>query len=131
MATAEAAVAGRRADVPVLMRAAMDVLVMPSLFEGLPVTLIESQAAGLPALVSTRVSDEVDVVGELVDRLPLEAAPASWAKRAVGLAKRRADVPAAAALASVEESPLEIGRSLETLTAAYRARLGVTPGAAG
>ena len=37
---------------------AMDMLLMPSLYEGLPVALIEAQAAGLPALVSSGVSSE-------------------------------------------------------------------------
>lgn len=36
----------------------MDVLVMPSLFEGLPVTMVEAQACGVPCVVSSSVTDE-------------------------------------------------------------------------
>lgn len=48
---------GSRSDVNELMQA-MDVFVMPSLFEGLPVTMVEAQAAGLQCVISDMVSDE-------------------------------------------------------------------------
>ena len=38
---------------------AMDVFVMPSLFEGLPVVGMEAQASGLPCVFSTGVTEEV------------------------------------------------------------------------
>lgn len=44
---------GVRSDVPQLMQA-MDVFVFPSLYEGLPVTIVEAQAAGLPCVISDR-----------------------------------------------------------------------------
>ena len=44
---------------------AMDVLAMPSYYEGLPLTLIEAQANGLPCVVSDTVSMEADVTGEV------------------------------------------------------------------
>ena len=44
---------GVRRDVPELLQA-MDVFVFPSLYEGLPVTMIEEQAAGVPAVISNR-----------------------------------------------------------------------------
>ena len=54
--------AGPRADVPRLMRGAMDVFLFPSLFEGLGLVLIEAQAAGVPCVVSDVVPGEADVV---------------------------------------------------------------------
>ncbi len=61
---------GGRSDVPQLLQA-MDVFLMPSLFEGLPVSLIEAQAAGLPCLCSERISRKVDITG-LCSFFPLD-----------------------------------------------------------
>ena len=67
---------GVRSDIPELL-AAMDLFLLPSLFEGLPVTLIETQASGLPALVSDRVTREMDKVG-LIRFLPLDDNVSCW-----------------------------------------------------
>ena len=69
---------GERADIPELL-AASDVLLMPSLREGFPVTLVEAQAAGIPAVVSTSITAEVDLGLGLVRRVPVSATPAVWA----------------------------------------------------
>lgn len=61
---------GTRTDIAQLMAGA-DFMLMPSFFEGFPVVLVESQAIGLPALVSDRVSREVDLALDLVQFLPL------------------------------------------------------------
>ena len=53
---------GARNDVPDLLQA-MDVFLLPSFNEGLPVSVIEAQAAGLPCFVSDRVTKEVDITG--------------------------------------------------------------------
>jgi len=60
---------GTRSDVPNLMQA-MDVFLFPSLWEGLPVTLVEAQAAGLPCLVSDTITKDADI-SDLIHRLPL------------------------------------------------------------
>jgi len=46
---------GVRKDINTLMMG-MDVFVMPSLYEGLPVTLVEAQASGLPIVCSDTIS---------------------------------------------------------------------------
>lgn len=56
---------GKRGDVPRLYQC-MDVFAMPSLFEGLPLSLVEAQAAGLPCVVSDAVTRQVDLVGNMV-----------------------------------------------------------------
>lgn len=61
---------GVRNDVHRLMQA-FDVLVFPSLYEGLPVTLVEAQGAGLPCLVSEHISREVDLKLDLMQFLPI------------------------------------------------------------
>ena len=62
---------GVRDDIPDLLQA-MDLLVFPSLFEGLPVSILEAQAAGLPCVISDRISRETDIGLGLVEFLPLE-----------------------------------------------------------
>lgn len=70
--------AGVRADVPQMLQA-MDVFVFPSLYEGLPVALLEAQAAGLPCVISDQVPPECVVTSELVTTLPLHKPPQQWA----------------------------------------------------
>ena len=59
---------------------AMDLFLMPSLFEGLPITLVEAQANGLPSLVSDAVTRECDLTG-LVEFFPLTESNRRWAER--------------------------------------------------
>lgn len=68
---------GIRNDIEQLLPA-RDLFFMPSLFEGLPISLIEAQAAGLPCLISGSITREVDCGACAF--LPLEDAPADWAK---------------------------------------------------
>jgi glycosyltransferase involved in cell wall biosynthesis len=50
---------------------AMDVFVFPSLYEGMPLALIEAQANGLPCLVSDRIPNDAKIT-DLVVSLPLD-----------------------------------------------------------
>ena len=74
---------GVRSDVADLMQA-MDVFVFPSLYEGLPVTMVEAQAADLPCLISDKVPPECILTEGLVDILPLSAEPETWARKILG-----------------------------------------------
>lgn len=69
---------GVRSDVADLMQA-MDVFAFPSLYEGLPVTMVEAQAAGLPCIISDKVPPECILTEGLVHVLPLSAGAEAWA----------------------------------------------------
>lgn len=56
---------GIRNDIHRILQA-FDVFVFPSVHEGLPVTLIEAQAAGLPCLISDTISKEADLQMDLI-----------------------------------------------------------------
>ena len=72
---------GSRSDVNEWM-SAIDCLLMPSLFEGLPFTLVEAQAAGLPCIVSTAVPNEANITG-LVKFINLEDDVEIWAEELI------------------------------------------------
>lgn len=59
---------------------AMDVFVFPSVFEGLPLTLVEAQANGLTIFASDAVSSESDLTG-LIEFLPLSSGAEAWAEK--------------------------------------------------
>lgn len=58
--------------------ACCDCFLMPSLFEGLPFSLIEAQAAGLRCIVSDVVTKEADV--GLIEYFSLENGAKKWAE---------------------------------------------------
>lgn len=69
---------GQRNDIKDWLQA-IDLMVFPSLFEGVPLTLIEAQASGTRCLVSNTVSPEVAIT-PLIEFLPLDLGEESWAE---------------------------------------------------
>lgn len=61
---------GLRKDVYRILQA-MDIFVFPSLYEGLGISLIEAQVAGLPCLVSNAIQDEA-IITNNVKKLSIE-----------------------------------------------------------
>lgn len=58
---------------------AMDVFVLPSLFEGLGIVAVEAQTSGVPCVVSNTVSGECVVTKDLVSVVSLTEKPNVWA----------------------------------------------------
>jgi glycosyltransferase involved in cell wall biosynthesis len=71
---------GIREDVPQVL-SAMDLFLFPSLYEGLPVALVEAQAAGLPCVVSDSVSNEADIKAGLIQFVGLHESNDVWVDR--------------------------------------------------
>lgn len=108
---------GVRADVHRLLQA-MDVFVFPSVYEGLPVSLVEAQAAGLPCLISDKVPLECKKT-DLVTQLPLEAGTQVWAKTVI----ETQSVPRANTLHAIRDSGFDIQQNAARLSDFYLERL--------
>lgn len=63
---------------------AMDVFIFPSIFEGFPVSILEAQATGLPAVISDVITTEVDLTS-LVNRMSINESPSLWADKILSL----------------------------------------------
>jgi glycosyltransferase involved in cell wall biosynthesis len=112
--------AGVRDDIPRLMLGAIDVFVLPSFHEGLPVVGIEAQAAGLPSILSDTITKEVDKIPTLIQYLSLSRSPADWAEAI--LAKRDRKLVGdrqKEALISLENSIFNIDFSVKKLENIY------------
>jgi len=69
--------AGVTKDVPEYL-SACDLIVMPSLFEGFPLTLVEEQANGLKCICSDTITKDVNLTGN-VSFISLNESPEVWA----------------------------------------------------
>ncbi len=69
--------AGQRDDVHRIMQA-FDVFILPSLWEGFPVVMVEAQSLGIRCLISDKVSDEC-LLTDCSKVVPLDAGATGWA----------------------------------------------------
>ena len=81
---------GTRNDVKSILQA-MDCFLFPSCWEGVPVTVIEAQAAGLPCFVSDTVTKDVGA-SDLVHYLPIQNGTEPWVKAITEADLERKDV---------------------------------------
>ncbi|BBI32092.1 putative glycosyltransferase EpsF [Cohnella abietis] len=108
---------GVRKDVPELM-AAMDLFLLPSLYEGLGIVLIEAQAAGVPCLVSDRVPKEADLGIGLVERLSLDKA-GDWAGQMLKLGAPESSPTWDTRYQAIRDKGYDIGQSVLQLERMY------------
>ena len=73
---------GVRSDIPEILHA-LDVFLMPSHFEGNPLTLVEAQAAGTPCVIADHITDEIDLQIGLCSRCSLSDDASIWAKSCI------------------------------------------------
>lgn len=106
---------GDRSDVSRLLLGAIDVLVMPSLYEGGPLALVEAQAAGVPCVCSDNIAVEMILVSQLVCRLSLGAPLEQWV--AACLNPNR--VPQLEALRTVKDTPFNLETCVRYLEQEY------------
>ncbi len=69
---------GVRSDVPGILMAA-DLFLFPSIFEGIPIALIEAQATGLPCIISDAISGNARLLPSTIC-LPIGLDPNKWSE---------------------------------------------------
>lgn len=95
---------------------AMDVFAFPSLYEGMPLSIIEVQSNGLPCVISDRVPEDVFLT-DLLQPLPLNEQSA-WVDAICG-AKRESSEKYAA---QMRQSGFDAGTVMKKIYAIYESR---------
>ncbi|MRX73000.1 glycosyltransferase [Bacillus lacus] len=108
---------GKSREVPNLMQV-MDVIVMPSRFEGLPLTLLEAQSASLQCFVSDVITEEVRVT-ELIEYISLEKTAEEWAKLINDTVKVNREIINEKNAFQVTDSGYNIEENAKTLQSLY------------
>ena len=67
----------KRTDIPELLKFS-DIFILPSNFEGLPIVSIEAQAAGIPALLSSTITELANCDG--IQYIPIDSGFDEWIK---------------------------------------------------
>jgi glycosyltransferase involved in cell wall biosynthesis len=110
---------GTRTDVPTLLRTCVDVFVFPSLlWEGLPLAVVEAQAAGLRCIISNNITDEVAIIPDRVVRLPLTSGAEKWARTAIE-AVDRGKLPTQTAVEFMQQTDFAVEHGLSSLLDIY------------
>lgn len=103
------------------MLQAMDVMLLPSLHEGLPLVAIEWQIAGLPCILSDTVTRECSFT-EQVRFMPLSVGHKEWAKAIMELVSRDRAADAQTAMKLAAEKGYDIDKNAAELQAFFAER---------
>lgn len=109
--------AGVRNDVNNILQA-MDIFVMPSIYEGLPVTLVEAQAANLPCLITDNISEEVNITN-LVYRESLNNNSLIWANKIMDISSKSNRENYKNVIDKIKKSGYDIATTTEKLSNLY------------
>lgn len=106
---------GMRNDAPDIMASVFDVMVFPSLYEGLPLTVVEAQVAGIPTIVASNITREAEFDSKLVSYMSLENSPQQWASALI----KKAKMPKTSDLEKYKQTGFYFPKHLEILKDLY------------
>ncbi len=107
---------GARNDIEKIMQT-FDVFLMPSLYEGVPLTVIEAQSLGIPLVLSDKVSSDSDLT-KGVCHLSLETPCFTWAKTVLSITQQ----PVVECRQNVKDAGYDINKTAQFLTEYYIGR---------
>ena len=87
----------------------MDIFLLPSIYEGFGLVLLEAQASGLQCLVSENIQDETDLNVGLVKKLELGNGAEAWSEEITKMIENRKNI----SRKKIEEAFVEKGYDLE------------------
>lgn len=97
---------------------AMDIMIFPSRFEGFPAVLVEWQIAGLPCIISDKITDKVKLT-ELVQFESIEKSPKEWVNKIKNIIIEDREKNRAEILEQIKESGFDIQENAKELERKY------------
>ncbi|WWU64281.1 glycosyltransferase [Clostridium baratii] len=82
---------GRKENINEILQG-IDVFVLPSLYEGLPVIGVEAQCSGVNCIMSTNITDEVNICNS--EFMDLNKSEKAWAEHIIALKGKKRDIDA-------------------------------------
>lgn len=105
---------------------AMDIVLMPSLFEGLPLTLIEQQANGLQCVCSDAITTEADKTGNL-RFISLDKSAEEWASEVDSFLQIEGrELRSRNAIEKIRESRYSIQEEADQLQSLYKRLISIS-----
>lgn len=110
---------GLRSDVPELLASA-DLMLMPSLYEGFGVVLLEAQATGTPSLISNTIPSDSDVGLNLIHVKSLQESALDWANSIVEITNKTINVSSEKRLGKLRKAGYDVQKNIKTLKELYK-----------
>lgn len=112
---------GIRKDIPSILNS-VDLFVLPSIYEGLGLVLLEAQASKVPCLVSEAIQPEVNLGIGLVKKLNLSCGTTKWTNEANNIINENKNDDLDI-MKAVEEKKYDLNSILSNLLSVYKLKL--------
>lgn len=108
--------AGIRSDIPEMMHL-FDVFLMPSLFEGNPVTLVEAQVACLPSIISDTITAKIDFGLGLIKKISLKDDNVKWIEEIIS--NEKSPLPKSQIIDAIKHNRYDLNSNVQLLSDIY------------